>query len=77
MRNYFNIIKLHNVMIDLNVNNNFFYNEVIKQLNIKLTKYNFIFSPNLNINIYTEQYLNNYNNYLNNDTLLLNDIFEK
>lgn len=77
MRNYFNIIKLHNVIIDLNVNNNFFYNEVIKQLNLKLTKYNFIFSSNFNINIYTEQYLNNYNKNFNNDTLLLNDIFQK
>ncbi len=44
LRNYFNLIKLHNILIDLNIHNNFFYNKVIKQLNLKLNKYNFKFS---------------------------------
>ncbi len=30
MRNYFNIYKIHNNLIDFNVNNNFIYNEIIK-----------------------------------------------
>ena len=71
LRNYFNIIKLHNIFIDLNVHNNFIYNEVLKQLNINLNKYNFKFSPNININLYVN------NITLNKDTSLLNDVFQK
>jgi hypothetical protein len=75
MRNYFNIIKLHNVLIDLNIHNNFLYNEIIKQLNFKMNAYNFKISPNFNVNLFTNKEIFRKNN--NNDTILLNNIFEK
>ena len=75
LRNYFNIIKLHNTLIDLNIHNNFFYSEIIKQLNLKLNKYNFKFSSNFNINLFIE---NNFNKTkMNKETIILNNIFEK
>jgi len=73
IRNYFNLIQLHNTFIDLTFYNNIFYNGVLKQLNLKLNNYNFKFSSNININLYNESN----NKILNKDTKLLNDIFEK
>jgi hypothetical protein len=75
LRNYFNIIKLNNVLIDLNIHNNLFYNQIIKQLNFKLNNYNFKFSSNFNMNLYIENDINKIN--LNEETILLNNIFEK
>jgi hypothetical protein len=75
VRNYFNIIQLHNILIDLNVFNNEIFNTVIKNLNLKLNKYNFKFSSNININLYTDQKIDL--NSFNKDTILLKNIFEK
>jgi hypothetical protein len=75
LRNYFNVIKLHNTLIDLNIYNNFFYNNAIKQLNLKLNKYNFKFSHNFNINLNLEENYEKIN--INKETILLNNIFEK
>jgi hypothetical protein len=74
-RNYFNIVKLHNVLIDLNIHNNIFYNEIIKQLNFKLNNYNVKFTPNFNVSLFTHVDINKSN--INKDTILLNNIFEK
>jgi hypothetical protein len=75
LRNYFNIINLHNVLIDLNIHNNFFYNEIIKQLNLKLNNYNFKVSQNFNINLFIDENINY--KIKDDDTILLNNIFEK
>jgi hypothetical protein len=75
LRNYFNLVKVHDTLIDLNVYNNLFYNNAIKQLNLKLNKYNFKFSHNFNINLNLDENYNKIN--INKDTILLNDIFEK
>lgn len=75
LRNYFNIVKLHNVLIDLNIHNNFFYNEIIKQLNQKIVTYNFKISQNFNVNLFTDQEITKKN--VNSDTFLLKNIFEK
>jgi hypothetical protein len=68
-------VKVHDTLIDLNVYNNLFYNNAIKQLNLKLNKYNFKFSHNFNINLNLDENYNKIN--INKDTILLNDIFEK
>jgi hypothetical protein len=75
LRNYFNIIKLHNVLIDLNIHNNMFYNSIIRQLNFKLNNYNVKFSSNFNVNLYAHMDYNK--SSINKDTILLNNIFEK
>jgi len=75
LRNYFNIVKLHNVLIDLNIHNNFIYNEIIKQLNLKVNNYNFKFTSNFNVNLFTDY--NTTKKSLNKDTILLKNIFEK
>jgi len=62
-------------LIDINIYNNFFYNNVIKQLNFKLNKYNFKFSSNFNINLKTEEDLVLLR--VNKETIILNNIFEK
>jgi hypothetical protein len=68
-------VKLNNILIDLNIHNNLFYNQIIKKLNFKLNSYNFKFSSNFNINLYV--HINKKKMNLNEETLLLNNIFEK
>lgn len=75
LRNYFNLINLHNTFIDLNIYNNIFYNEIIKKLNYKLNNYNFKFSSNFNINLYLEEKLKK--TKVSKETIILNNIFEK
>jgi hypothetical protein len=74
LRNYFNLVKVHNTLLDINIYNNFIYNGVIKQLNFKLNNYNLKFTSNFNINLYS---MKEFNNIVNNDTILLNSVFEK
>jgi len=62
-------------LIDLNIYNNLYYNQIIRQINLKLTNYNFKFSSNFNINLYLEKDINKMN--FNKETILLKNIFEK
>jgi len=66
---------MHNILIDFNVNNNFFYNEIIRKLNLKLVHYNFKFSSNFNINLFIDKDINKLN--FNKETIILDNIFKK
>lgn len=68
LRNYFNLIFLHNTLIDLSIFNNVIYNDLLNNLNKTLSIYGFKINSQYDINLYSLL------DVRNNDTKLLNDL---
>lgn len=68
LRNYFNLIFLHNTLIDLSVFNNIIYNDLLNNLNKTLSVYGFKINSQYDINLYSLL------DVRNKDTKLLNDL---
>lgn len=68
LRNYFNLIFLHNTLIDLSVFNNVIYNDLLNNLNKTLSVYGFKINSQYDINLYALL------DVRNKDTKLINDL---
>ena len=68
LRNYFNIIFLHNTLIDLSVFNNVIYNDLLNNLNKTLSVYGFKINSQYDLNLYALL------DVRNKDTKLINDL---
>ncbi len=68
LRNYFNLIFLHNTLVDLSIFNNIIYNDLLNNLNKTLSVYGFKIGNQYDVNLYAM--LNVYNK----DTILLDNL---